>query len=120
MINREIHLRTMRFLVTKTTRDKIILGKFLGVSFFWFICLFIAISLTIPFSKQFYFIQLLKTMIFVTYFVSLSLFLSTVFNKPSLSMFVGIVLAIALPIIGFWSIVSENNIYVQKKDRCFT
>src|SRR5690625_5191418 len=40
-INREMHERTIRFLVTRTSRTSIIIGKFLGITLFWFVCLFI-------------------------------------------------------------------------------
>lgn len=111
VINRETHSRTIRFLVTKTSRDQIVLGKFLGVLLFWFTCLFIFVLLLIPFAKTFYYIELLDLIIFITYFISLSLFLSTIISKPGLTMFIGIILSVILPILGLWGISSpENNV----------
>src|SRR5690606_30902758 len=34
-INRETHERTIRFLVTRTSRTSIIIGKFIGIWMFW-------------------------------------------------------------------------------------
>ncbi|HDR8278017.1 TPA: ABC transporter permease subunit, partial [Bacillus cereus] len=59
LINRESHNRTIRFLVTKISRDKIILGKFLGVLLFWFVCLFLSLFMLVFISNQFYFKELI-------------------------------------------------------------
>lgn len=109
VINKETHSRTIRFLVTKTSRNQIVLGKFLGVLLFWLVCLAISVLLLIPFAKTFYYLELLELIIFISYFVSLSLFLSTVISKPGLTMFVGIILSVALPILGVWGIAAPDN-----------
>lgn len=38
-MNREMHERTMRFLLTRTSRRSIVAGKFLGILAFWFACI---------------------------------------------------------------------------------
>ena len=108
VVNKELETRTMRFLAAKTSRDNIILGKFLGNVLFWTICLAVALLLIIPFSKAFYFIEFVQSVIFVSYFVGLTLFLSTIISSPSLTMFLGITISILLPVVGFWSMLSEN------------
>lgn len=111
VINKETHSRTIRFLVTKTSRNQIILGKFLGVLSFWFSCIFISSLLVIPFSGEFYAVELIDLIIFIGYFVALALFLSTAISKPGLTMFIGLLLSIALPVLGIWGILSpENNV----------
>ncbi len=107
-VNKEMESKTIRFLATKTSRESIIFGKFLGNMSFWVICLTVALLLIIPFSKSFYFVDLIQSIIFVSYFIGLSLFLSTLVNNSSLTMFAGIVISIALPVIGMWSLLSKN------------
>lgn len=109
-VNKEMESKTIRFLATKTSRENIILGKFLGNLSFWVLCLSIALLLIIPFSKSFYFVDWIQSIIFVSYFIGLSLFLSTLVNNSSLTMFAGIIISIALPVIGMWSLLSKNVI----------
>ncbi|CDQ37935.1 MULTISPECIES: ABC transporter permease [Virgibacillus] len=110
-INKEIDSRTIRFLVTKTSRESIIVGKFLGNLLFWIVCLLIALLLIIPFSHSFFFLELIQCIVFVSYFIGFTIFLSTIIRKPSLTMFLGITVSIGLPIIGLWSI-GTNNILI--------
>ncbi|WP_377890678.1 ABC transporter permease [Alkalihalobacillus sp. R86527] len=109
-VNREAHSRTMRFLVTKISINRIVLGKFLGIMLFWSVCLFISIILLIPFAKAFYAKELIETMCYMSYFVTLALFLSSVIRKPGLSLFIGMVVSIALPLLGFWGAFTETKV----------
>ena len=108
VVNKEITSRTIRFLATKTLRKDIIIGKFLGNLFFWSICLLSAVLLILPFSHTFYFAELVQFIVFVSYFIGLTVLLSTTINSPSLTMFLGITISIALPILGLWSLATEN------------
>lgn len=109
-VNKEIESKTIRFLATKTSRENIIFGKFLGNVSFWVLCLTVALLLIVPFSKSFPIFDLIQSIIFVSYFIGLSLFLSTVVNSSAMTMFVGIFISIALPVIGMWSLISKNVI----------
>lgn len=109
-VNKEIESKTIRFLATKTSRENIIFGKFLGNVSFWVLCLTVALLLIVPFSKSFPIVDLIQSIIFVSYFIGLSLFLSTVVNSSAMTMFVGIFISIALPVIGLWSLISKNVI----------
>ncbi|WP_152657788.1 ABC transporter permease [Oceanobacillus sp. CFH 90083] len=108
IVNKEIDTRTIRFLATKTSRSNIILGKFIGSFLFWSVCITVALLLIIPFSKSFSVLNLIQAIIFVSYFIGLTLFLSTIISKPSLSMFLGIIISIALPVLGLWSTGTDN------------
>ncbi|MFQ3544470.1 ABC transporter permease subunit [Halobacillus rhizosphaerae] len=108
VVNKEVTSRTIRFLATKTLRKDIILGKFLGHLLFWSICLVSAVLLMFPFSHTFYFSELVQFIVFVSYFIGLTVLLSTTMNSPSLTMFLGITISIALPILGLWSLATEN------------
>lgn len=113
IINSETSSKTMRFLVTKTSRDKIILGKFFGVTIFWFLCLLISTLLIIPFSKTFYFREFIEIFLFLSYFIGLTIFLSTIINRPRLSMFISLILAITLPIIGILGLASNEYLILN-------
>lgn len=108
VVNKEVDSRTIRFLATKTSRNHIILGKFLGCFLFWMLCLVIALLLIIPFSKAIYFSEFLQSIIYVSYFIGLTLFLSTLIRNPSMTMFLGITISIVLPIVGIWGMFTEN------------
>ncbi|MED5049254.1 ABC transporter permease subunit [Bacillus siamensis] len=112
-INRESHGRTLRFLLPKISRNKIILGKVSGITLFWILCLTIAIILVSFVSKVFYFKELIESIIFLSYFISFSLFLSVLIRKPSMSMFMGILLSLAIPIVGIWGITNNPNFIVK-------
>lgn len=112
-INRETHTRTMRFLVTKVSRAEIVIGKFIGMFAFWVVCLAVVSLALIPFSGTFYVREYIVILLFMAYFCGLFLFLSTVITKPSLSLFIGTVLAIGLPVVGFWGLVDNSNVVIR-------
>lgn len=111
-VNKEVYSRTVRFLVTKTSRSSILLGKFLGNFLFWVVCLTISFILIMPFSNAFYFLELIQSIIFISYFLGFSLLLSTIISSPSITMFLGITISIILPIIGMISI-GTTNVLIQ-------
>lgn len=96
--------RTIRFIATKTSRENIIFGSL----FFWIVCLTIVVILLTFFSGHFYFSELIQSIIYVSYFIGLTILLSTVISRPGITGFLGIVLSIAVTIIGLWSIGSKN------------
>ncbi|WP_339285694.1 ABC transporter permease subunit [Oceanobacillus sp. FSL K6-3682] len=108
VVNKEMDTRTIRFLAAKTSRSNIILGKFIGSFLFWVVCIAVALLLIVPFPKSFSILNLVQSIIFVSYFIGLTLFLSTIIPKPSLSMFLGIIISIALPVLGLWSAGTDN------------
>ncbi len=77
VVNKEMDTRTIRFLAAKTSRSNIILGKFIGSFLFWVVCIAVALLLIVPFSKSFSILNLVQSIIFVSYFIGLTLFLST-------------------------------------------
>lgn len=109
MINREVHARTVRFLVTKTSRIKIILGKFLGVWLFWFFCMLVSYTLGMIVSKEFLWMSYADSMAFLTAAISLNLLFSIVISRPAMSMFFGIVFALVFPAVSLWAVYSENG-----------
>ena len=107
-INRETHERTSRFLVTRTSRTSIILGKFFGIWLFWFVCVSIAFLLTSIFSKKFDVFIFSQTMSLLTFQIALTILLSVLISRPGVTMFLGVILGIATPIFGFWIAFTQN------------
>ncbi|MGB7998707.1 MAG: ABC transporter permease subunit [Anaerobacillus sp.] len=112
VVNGEVHSRTIRFLATKTSRENIVLGKFLGTAMYWIVCILIASLLVIPFAKAFFIVEFVQAIIFVLYFIGLTTLLSTSIQKPSMTMFLGIVISIAMPVLGTWGTFS-NNVFLK-------
>jgi ABC-2 type transport system permease protein len=110
VMNREVENQTIRFLVTKCSRNSIIIGKFFGICLFWFICIlfsFIVISL---FAKQIFVFDFLQIMCFIAYAISLTILISLLIKKPSHTTFISILLGIAIPVLGLWSVSSTKVI----------
>lgn len=108
-INRETHERTMRFLVTRTSRTSIIIGKFAGIWLFWLICLLISFLLTSIFSEKIDVFIFTQTMSLVTFQIALTVLLSVLIPKPGFTMFLGTVIGLASPIVGIWLMFTSNE-----------
>jgi ABC-2 type transport system permease protein len=111
-LNRETHERTIRFLVTRTSRTSIILGKFLGIWLFWLICLMISFLLISIFSQKIDVFIFSQIMSLLTYQIGLTILLSVLIPKPGFTMFLGIIVGLAFPIIGFW-VSFTSNVWVS-------
>ncbi|MDP1418208.1 hypothetical protein Q8G35_07275 [Peribacillus simplex] len=111
-LNRETHERTIRFLVTRTSRTSIILGKFLGIWLFWLICLTISFLLISIFSQKIDVFIFSQIMSLLTYQISLTILLSVLIPKPGFTMFLGIMVGLAFPIIGLW-VSFTSNVWVS-------
>ncbi len=99
IINRETSNRTMRFLLSRTSHEKIFIGKFLGVWLFWVICFAISV-LVIAITSQTISFTIIATLIcLVTFEISVAFLLSVLIKKPMMSMFIGIFIGIAGPIL---------------------
>ncbi|WP_274308983.1 ABC transporter permease [Solibacillus daqui] len=107
-INRETESRTIRFLVTKTSRSAIIFGKLLGIFSYWFVCLFASFSIIAFFSHQFYGKMFGNLFVMLAYIVSLCVLMSCLIPKRSMSMFAGLLVSIAIPTLGIWSLFSDK------------
>lgn len=108
VMNRELAGRTIRFLVTRTSRTQIILGKFLGVVFFWLTCMIITFGVVLATVHTFDAKTFYLCITLLIYSISLALLLSLVIPRPSYTMFIGIVIALLLPGLGLWSTFSSH------------
>lgn len=108
VFNREISGRMMRFLVTKTKRTNIVLGKFVGISMFWLSILVGAFGVIYIFTQSFDVKVFFETVSVVSVFIGMAFVLSLLVAKPMLSMFLGVIIGIVYPAISVWSIFSDS------------
>lgn len=108
-INKEVHERTMRFLVTRVSRSAILFGKFLGMWMFWFVCITVSFLLISIFSRKFDLFIFSQTLSLVTYQAALALLLSVLIPRPGYTMFLGNILGLLLPAFGFWAAFTPNG-----------
>ncbi|WP_235749549.1 hypothetical protein [Neobacillus bataviensis] len=111
-INRETHERTIRFLVTRTSRTSILVGKFFGIWLFWISCITISFVLISIFARKIDLFIFSQTISLVTCQIAFTILLSVLIPKPGLTMFLGVVAGLTLPILGFW-LVFTSNIWVK-------
>ncbi|WP_091482204.1 ABC transporter permease [Gracilibacillus orientalis] len=108
IINKEIEMRTIRLLVTKIPRWQIVIGKFIGILLFWVVTILISYVILTVISGTWHFLDYLQTILFLFYAISFVLFISTIVLKSKLTMFLGIILGISLPIVGLVSVFSDK------------
>lgn len=108
-MNREIHERTMRFLVTRTSRTSILYGKFIGTLAFWFICVGVSFLIISIFAKQFDIFIFTQVMSLLIYQIALTILLSVLFAKPGVTMFLGIIIGLVFPVFGLWVSFTSNS-----------
>jgi ABC-2 type transport system permease protein len=102
VMNRELHERTMRFLVSRTSRLSIVVGKFIGIWAYWFVCIVVSHILISIFSHKFDLFIFSQLMSLLTYQISLTILLSIIIPKPGFTMFLGVVIGLIFPILSFW------------------
>lgn len=108
VMNRELSSRTIRFLITRTSRASIVLGKWFGVLLFWASCMLVTFGVLFAAVRTFDAYTLWKCMTLLVYSTSLALFMSIAVPRPSYTMFAGIVLGLGLPFLGLWTLVSSH------------
>ena len=106
LINKEIELKTIRLLITKTSSLKLMLGKFSLL--FWILTVSISYSIIYFISDSWHTESFLQAIVFIFYVVSLVFLISTIVTKSKLTMFLGIVLGLILPILGLLSITIDK------------
>ncbi|MGP4039669.1 ABC transporter permease [Gracilibacillus sp. D59] len=108
VINKDIEMRTIRLLVTKIPRWQIVIGKFIGILLFWMVTILISYSILTFISGSWHFLDYITTLLFLFYVIGFVLFISTIVLKSKLTMFLGIILGISLPIVGMISLFSDK------------
>jgi ABC-2 type transport system permease protein len=108
-MNRELHERTMRFLVTRTSRSAILYGKFFGIVVFWIVCVAVSFLIVSIFAKQFDVFIFSQIMTLLIYQIALTVLLSVLIPKPGVTMFLGIIIGLAFPLVGLWISFTSNE-----------
>lgn len=108
IVNRELDDQTIRLLVSKTSRFNIIAGKFLGSFLFWVCSISISFFVVTLYAKSTFFLDYLIVITVLFFITCLNVLLSTVLTRPGMTMFVGILLGILCPVLGFWAAFSNN------------
>lgn len=108
VMNRELHERTMRFLVSRTSRLSIVIGKFIGIWMFWLVCIVVSHILISLFSHNFNLFIFTQLMSLLTYQIALTILLSIMIPKPGFTMFLGVIIGLIFPILSFWLTFTSN------------
>ncbi|RIW32520.1 hypothetical protein D3H55_13110 [Bacillus salacetis] len=108
-MNRETHDRTIRFLVTRTSRLSILLGKFSGIVLFWLVCVTASFLIIFFMTGTMDPLSFFQTMSLLIYQIALTILLSTVIPKPAFTMFLSIVIGLAFPIVSLWLAFTSNG-----------
>lgn len=113
VINEEIELQTIRLVITKISKSKFFIGKFLGVFIFWILCITTSFSIISVLANTFNIYIFLMLIVCMFYFISLIFLLSTIIKKQALSNFIGIILGFIIPISGMWATLADKNIFFK-------
>jgi len=108
LVNRELDYNTIRLLVSKTSRFNIIIGKMLGSFIFWVCSISISFIVVSIYAKTWFYLDYVTVIAVLFFITSFNVFLSTVVTKPSMTMFLGILLGILFPILGLWAAFSDK------------
>lgn len=110
-INKEIESQTIRLVISKISRKDFLLGKFIGITFFWCVCILIS-SLCIILISSVVEIKTIVTMILTCiYFISIVILTSCLIPKSSMTNFIGIVLGFIIPGLGLYCYFTENRFW---------
>lgn len=108
IINNETETKTIRLLISKISRTQMMTGKFLGNYLFWFVAITVTYLVIFVISGTWSLTFYIQTLALLLYFVSLAFMLSTLIAKTKLSMFLGILIGIMLPIVNAISIFNDQ------------
>lgn len=108
VVNKELELKTIRLLVTKVSRLEIVLGKMLGMFFFWLVVVSVSFLIITAISHTWQWRDYIQVLIFMFYIINFVLLISTCITSTKLTMFLGIILGLTIPIMALISLLSEK------------
>ncbi|HLQ96810.1 MAG TPA: ABC transporter permease subunit [Pseudogracilibacillus sp.] len=108
VINKEIEMGTMRLLVTKVSRIEVLTGKLIGTMLFWIVTMSISFAALTMIAGSWFPKDYMQSLVFIFYIVSFVLLISTLIPKSTLSMFLGIIFGITLPIVGLTATIIDR------------
>jgi ABC-2 type transport system permease protein len=107
-LSREIDSQTIRFLVTKTTRSSIVLGKYLGVYSFWTMVVTASYIPIIFVSGSFNLLDYIQLLSFLCFVVGLTILFSAVIKSPTYTLLCGIFCSFVFPVVGVMAMVKTG------------
>lgn len=109
-INREVEMQTIRLIITKISKRKFIIGKFIGILFFWIICILISFTIISISAKTFNIVNFSLLISCIFYYIGVTIFLSTIIDRTTISNFLGLFISIVLPAGGLY-ITTTTNVF---------
>lgn len=108
IFNKEIELRTIRLLITKTSLLKIFLGKILAAFLFWLLTLTVSYFLVYLSSGKIYFQEFMSSISCILLSLSVVVCFSILFDRGNQSLLVSILMGIVFPVLGLISSMSDT------------
>jgi ABC-2 type transport system permease protein len=108
-INREIELQTIRLITSKVSRLSFILGKFFGIACFWLVCLSISTLSIILVCNKFELSTIFMLFLTCIYYISITILISCIIKKSSMTNFIGLLISFAIPIFGLYCSLSQKK-----------
>lgn len=113
-LNREIESQTIRYLLPRTSRINIILGKFIGIYLFWFISITVSFLIISYFAKEFSYIDYIQMLAYMAYVAGITILLSLVLRRSTYTMFLSAILGIVIPAFSAWTIAPNSKVSFLK------
>ncbi|SDC79674.1 ABC transporter permease [Marinilactibacillus psychrotolerans] len=107
-INTEIETGSIKFVLAKINRPQFIVGKFIGIFLFWFICISTSVTVILFLTNQVDLSIFFMLICVVTYYISLCILLSVLVSRSSMTNFIGLIIGIMFPITGLWVTLSDK------------
>lgn len=108
VVNKEIEMGTMRLLVTKISRIEVLTGKLIGAMLFWIVTMSISFAVLTIIAGSWFPKDYMQSLVFIFYIVSFVLLVSTIIPKSTLSLFLGIICGVTLPIVGVTATITDR------------
>lgn len=108
VINKYIITRDIRFIVTRITRDKIIIGQMIALNIFLLSVFIVPMLLISLYSNQFLWKDYLVVILFCLYSSSVIFFISVNIYQPKKSLLLNFLVSVLIPFAGIYGAVHNN------------
>lgn len=107
-INRETERKSVRLVISKISRTEYVTGKFLANVMFWVICFVLIYGCLFLKYKVFDVGELITNTVMMIYYNSIIILLSVLVKRGAASNFLGLVVGIALPFAGLYTMAKNS------------
>lgn len=107
-INRETERKSVRLVISKISRTEYVTGKFLANVMFWVICFVLIYGCLFLKYKVFDVGELITNTVMMIYYNSITILLSVLVKRGAASNFLGLVVGIALPFAGLYTMAKNS------------